>query len=65
MTIVAMCKFKAIYALVRDDIEREEGRIDIEQYNKELAEAEAEFIKGDHISNAEMKKKIRQWGGAK
>lgn len=78
MTIVAMRKkllsylevaeeqkVKAIYVLVRDDIEREEGRIDIEQYNKELAEAEAEFIKGDYISNAEMKKKIKQWRGAK
>lgn len=54
-------KVKAIYALVRDDIEQEEGRIDLEQYNKELAEAEVEFSKGDYISNAEMKKKIKQW----
>lgn len=53
-------KVKAIYALVKDDIEQE-GRIDIAQYNKELAEAEAEFAKGDYISNAEMKKKIKQW----
>ncbi|MBX2922239.1 MAG: hypothetical protein KF746_08620 [Chitinophagaceae bacterium] len=53
-------KVKAIYALVKDDIEQE-GRIDIKQYNKELAEAEAEFAKGDYISNAAMKKKLRQW----
>lgn len=53
-------KVKAIYALVKDDIEQE-GRIDIAQYNKELAEAEAEFAKGDYISNAEMKKKVKQW----
>ena len=54
-------KVKAIYALVKGDIELEEGRIDIEQYNTELAEAEAEFSKGDHISNTAMKKKIKQW----
>lgn len=53
-------KVKALYALLKDDIEQE-GRIDLKQYNKELAEAEAEFQKGDYISNAAMKKKIKQW----
>lgn len=54
-------KVKAIYALVQNDIEHEKGRIDIRQYNKELAEAEAEFAKGDYISHAAMKKEIKQW----
>jgi hypothetical protein len=54
-------KVKAIYALVRGDIEREEGRIDIDRYNNELAEAETEFSKGDYISNSEMKKYIKKW----
>ncbi len=53
-------KIKALYALLKDDIEQE-GRIDLKQYNKELAEAEAEFQKGDYISNADLKKKIKQW----
>ncbi|MEP7109705.1 MAG: hypothetical protein ABI760_17045 [Ferruginibacter sp.] len=53
-------KVKAIYALLEEDIEQE-GRINIEQYNKELAEAEAEFINGEYISNAAMKKRIKQW----
>jgi hypothetical protein len=53
-------KVKAIYALLEDDIEQV-GQISVEQYNKELAEAEAEFNKGDYISNAAMKKKIKQW----
>ena len=53
-------KVKAIYALLEEDIEQE-GRINIKQYNKELAEAEAEFASGDYISNAAMKKKIKQW----
>ncbi|GEM_PF-3708557 len=69
MTILAMRKksqkMKAIYALVQDDIEREEGRIDLEQYNKELAEAEDEFTNGDSISNVEMKKQIKQWHASK
>lgn len=61
MEVAEEQKVKAIYALVRGDIEQEESRIDIEQYNKELAEAEAEFSKGDYISNAAMKKRIKQW----
>lgn len=54
-------KIKAIYALMQSDIEQEEGRIDIKQYNKELAEAEAEFAQGDYISHAAMKRDIRRW----
>jgi hypothetical protein len=53
-------KLKAIYVLLEEDIEQE-GRIDIKQYNKELADAEAEFANGNYISNAAMKKKIKQW----
>ena len=51
-------KVKAIYALLEEDIEQE-GRINIEQYNKELAEAEAEFRNGGYIDNAAMKKRIK------
>ncbi|HMO63151.1 MAG TPA: hypothetical protein PKC39_13245 [Ferruginibacter sp.] len=53
-------KVKAIYALVKDDIEQV-GRIDIKQYNKELEEAEAEYKKGDYISNAALKKMVKKW----
>ena len=53
-------KVKAIYALLEEDIEQE-GRINIEQYNKELATAEAEFMRGDLISNAALKKSVKQW----
>ena len=35
------------------------GRISIEQYNKELDEAEAEFERGDFISNDEMMKRVK------
>jgi hypothetical protein len=36
-------------------------RISIEEYNKELAEAEAEYEKGDYVSHEEMLKRIKQW----
>lgn len=37
------------------------AQISIEQYNKELQEAEAEFEKGEYISNKEMLKQIKKW----
>ena len=36
-------------------------RISTEQYNQELAEAEAEYQTGNHITSDEMLKLIRQW----
>ena len=36
-------------------------RINLQQYNQELSEAEAEYKAGDHISPDEMLKLIRQW----
>jgi hypothetical protein len=53
-------KVKAVYALLQNDIEQE-NRIDIKQYNKELVAAEAEFEKGEYISNTALKKKVKQW----
>jgi hypothetical protein len=53
-------KVMAMYALLEDDIKHGE-RISIEQYNKELAEAEAEFEKGNYISQEAMLNKIKQW----
>ena len=37
------------------------GRINLEQYNKELSEAEAEYEAGNHITSEEMLKLIEQW----
>ena len=36
------------------------GTISIQDYNKELEAAEAEFEKGDYITHEEMIKKIKQ-----
>jgi hypothetical protein len=40
---------------------KEEGRISLENYNQELAEAETEFNAGNHITSEEMLKLINQW----
>lgn len=40
---------------------KNEGRISIEQYNKELDEADAEIEKGDFLSHEEAMKEIRSW----
>jgi hypothetical protein len=36
-------------------------RITIEQYNKELQEAEAEFEKGEYITHEALLKQIKRW----
>jgi predicted transcriptional regulator len=53
-------KIKAMYALLKDDIKLEES-ISIEQYNKEIDEAEAEYKRGEFITHEEMLKKIKKW----
>ncbi len=53
-------KAKAIYTLFEKEIKQSE-RISIEQYNKEIDEAEAEFERGDYITQDAMLKKINQW----
>ena len=51
-------KIKAIYTLLEDEIEQD-GRISLEQYNKEIDEAEAEFANGEYITHEAMVKKIK------
>jgi predicted transcriptional regulator len=52
-------KVKAIYTLFEEEINQGE-RISIEQYNKEIDEAEAEFEKGEYITHEAMLKKVKQ-----
>ena len=59
MQVADTKKLKAIYVLLESEIEDE--HISLEQYNKEMDEAEAEFAKGDYITNAAMKNKVKQW----
>jgi predicted transcriptional regulator len=53
-------KVKAMYALLKDDIKQEE-RITIELYNKEIDEAEAEYKRGEFITHEELLEKIKKW----
>jgi predicted transcriptional regulator len=40
---------------------KNEGRISIEQYNRELDEAEAEIDRGEFITHEELKKQMKTW----
>jgi len=40
---------------------KNEGKINIEQYNKELEEADAEIEKGDFLTHEDAMKEIRSW----
>ena len=53
-------KLKAIYTIFEEEIVKGQ-HISIEQYNKEIDEAETEFINGDFISQEAMLKKVKQW----
>ncbi len=50
-----------IYLLQSFRIEEPGQRISIEQYNKELDEAEAEFERGEVISHEEIKAMTKKW----
>lgn len=40
---------------------KNEGRISVEQYNRELEEAEAEIDRGEFITQEELKKQMKAW----
>ncbi len=40
---------------------KNEGRISVEQYNRELEEAEAEIDRGEFITQDELKKQMKAW----
>ena len=54
-------KTALIELLLSFDIEEPNQRISIEQYNKELDEAEAEFERSEVISHEEMKAMTKKW----
>ncbi len=51
---------KSVLGVIKSFVQVPE-RISIEQYNQELAEAEAEYQVGNHISSEELLKLIQQW----
>ena len=53
-------KVKAMYALLEDDIKMGES-VSLEQYNKEIDEAEMEYQYGDFITHEAMLNEIKKW----
>jgi hypothetical protein len=51
---------KAIKHLVHYGL-KNDGHISIEQYNKELEEAEAEIERGEFVSHLDLKKQMKEW----
>ena len=49
-------------ALLKKEQQKEDGeRVSIEQYNRELDEAEAVMDKGEYISHTDLKKQMEKW----
>lgn len=51
---------KAVKHLIHYGL-KNEGRISVEQYNKELEEAENEIEKGEFILHDDLKKQMKAW----
>lgn len=52
---------QAIKHMVDYGLKDKEGRISIEQYNKELDEADAEIDAGEYFTHEQAVKEIRSW----
>ena len=55
---------KSVLLLLKAFLQRrheDEGRISIDQYNKEIDEALAEVAAGNYITQEEMEKKAAKW----
>lgn len=55
---------KSVLQLIKTFVEgrgEKAERISLEEYNREIEEAEAEFERGEYITHEEMLKQIKQW----
>lgn len=55
---------KSVLQLIKTFVKsrkRQPEYISVEEYNKELEQAEAEFERGEFITHEEMLKQIKQW----
>ena len=49
-------------ALLKKEQQKEDSqRVSVEQYNKELDEAEAEMDRGEYINHEDLKKQMEKW----
>ncbi len=47
--------------LKKETLKEDSHHISIEQYNKELDEAEAEMDRGEYVSHENLKKQMKKW----
>ncbi|MBV6641753.1 MAG: hypothetical protein KI791_13605 [Cyclobacteriaceae bacterium] len=52
---------QAIKHIVDFGLKGKDEHISIEQYNKEIDEAEAEMDRGEYISHEELKEQMKKW----
>lgn len=52
---------RALNHMLDFGLQHSETHITLEQYNKELDEAEAEIERGEFISQEELKKQMKEW----
>jgi hypothetical protein len=55
LSLIKVLKSMLHYAL------KHEGKVSLEQYNRELEEADAEIERGEFLSHEEALKEIRSW----
>ncbi len=51
---------KAVKSLLHYGLQKN-GRISLEQYNKEIEEADAEIERGNFVTHDELKKEMKEW----
>lgn len=59
-TLLTPVQKESLLAVIKSFFHAQE-RINLEQYNQELSEAEAEYKAGEHISSDEMLQLLRKW----
>lgn len=52
---------QSLLSVIKSFVEPTGEPISLEQYNKEIQEAEEEYQKGDYLSHEELKKQMKQW----
>jgi hypothetical protein len=57
----ADAQIEAIYTLLEAKVEAVQERISLAQYNEEIAASEQEYEDGNHTTQSEFVKEIKQW----
>jgi hypothetical protein len=57
----ADAQIEAIYTLLEAKVEAVQERISLAQYNEEIAASEQEYEDGNHTTQSEFVREIKQW----